>query len=325
MLIIPKFFVSLVAEKGYFWNDDVLYEHPSPSYKSLDPLCYQPSSEKKKNRVEPAFKAFISLKDTDQETSLAEFVQFANTYGRLIPLSSTNAFKYNLKLPDCDVHEQSFAYWQQEKFFMKYTYDLWSNSQQPQFTWLLIKTNQNTANHILQTPQWRPKDIIPLPDELDALDFALSLVQMGGYFLEVVPTNFLQHFKFPIFQHDIENVPKPVQQLKMIWLSKFLLFNMSDEKTSCEYSLQFDAKTNSWHPFIRPRTLLAAMWYQLSEEISGKKKFKQCKYCDQWQDVTDNNENWDAHPDCANAMRVKNWRKKQKQNLLALAKKDDDK
>lgn len=62
-------------------------------------------------------------------------------------------------------------------------------------------------------------------------------------------------------------------------------------------------------PVVYPETLLSAMWYQFSEELSGHRKYKYCSHCNTWQDVTNNHSNWSGHPECVNAARVSSWRK----------------
>ena len=93
-----------------------------------------------------------------------------------------------------------------------------------------------------------------------------------------------------------------------IWLDKFITYNTS--YYPCEVRHHFDPVQNKWAPLIRPSSLLAAMWYQLTEWLAGEKKYRQCKGCNAWMDITDKNSNNYFHADCANRLRVRKSRLK---------------
>ena len=58
-----------------------------------------------------------------------------------------------------------------------------------------------------------------------------------------------------------------------------------------------------------PENLLAAMWYQFLQTITGEKKFKRCAVCNNWEDVTYKKATWKQHPECGNRKRVNRYRK----------------
>lgn len=67
-----------------------------------------------------------------------------------------------------------------------------------------------------------------------------------------------------------------------------------------------------------PTALLAAMWLQFAQHVSGEKKIRRCEICNQWADVTDCRENWTSHELCVNRDKVRKHRKiKQINELLA--------
>jgi len=115
--------------------------------------------------------------------------------------------------------------------------------------------------------------------------------------------------KFFISAEDFNGSSKiTLNTLVNIWLDKFITWNTSHY--ACEVRHHFDPIQNKWVPLIRPSSLLAAMWYQLTEWLAGHRKYRQCKGCGVWMDVTDKNSNNYYHADCANRLRVRKSRVK---------------
>lgn len=58
-----------------------------------------------------------------------------------------------------------------------------------------------------------------------------------------------------------------------------------------------------------PSSLLAAMWFQFFQVVTGEKVIKQCPICLKWSDVTHIKDSWKKHRECANWDRVTRLRK----------------
>lgn len=59
-----------------------------------------------------------------------------------------------------------------------------------------------------------------------------------------------------------------------------------------------------------PKTLLAAIWFQVFQAVSGEKRFKRCDVCQLWEDVTDKKATWRRHTECATRERMRKFRSK---------------
>jgi hypothetical protein len=69
--------------------------------------------------------------------------------------------------------------------------------------------------------------------------------------------------------------------------------------------------------YFVPESLLAAMWFQFLQAITGAKRFKRCMICGRWADVTEKRKVWSRHHECANQERVRRSRAKAK-NLATI-------
>jgi len=76
--------------------------------------------------------------------------------------------------------------------------------------------------------------------------------------------------------------------------------------------LLFNEK-NELGQYLVPENLLAGLWLQFYQAISGERLFKRCAICGLWADVTEKRPTWTRHPECANRNRVQSHRKKQDQ------------
>lgn len=61
---------------------------------------------------------------------------------------------------------------------------------------------------------------------------------------------------------------------------------------------------------FQPSSLLATMWFQVFQAVSGEKRFKRCAVCQKWEDVTVKKETWKSHPECSSRERVRRYRDK---------------
>ncbi|MBT9174317.1 MAG: hypothetical protein DDT21_02731 [Syntrophomonadaceae bacterium] len=67
---------------------------------------------------------------------------------------------------------------------------------------------------------------------------------------------------------------------------------------------------NQLEPYLCPKNLLAAMWFQFFRTATGEKRFRRCSICGLWADVTGKTQRWSRHADCANRERVRRSRAK---------------
>ena len=103
-------------------------------------------------------------------------------------------------------------------------------------------------------------------------------------------------------------VPITHNGLANVWLDKYISWNLT--YYPCEVRHHFSPSQNKWTPLIRPSSLLAAMWYQLTEWLAGQRKYRQCKGCGEWMDVTNKNSNYFFHDTCAGRLRTRKSRLK---------------
>lgn len=66
-------------------------------------------------------------------------------------------------------------------------------------------------------------------------------------------------------------------------------------------------------PYIVPRDLLSAMWFQFSQAITGERKYKRCPICGYWEDVTQRRSDWKRHDSCASNVRASRYYARQKE------------
>jgi hypothetical protein len=91
-----------------------------------------------------------------------------------------------------------------------------------------------------------------------------------------------------------------------------LLVNRQLSKHPVRPMLLMDKK-NALKQYFVPENLLAAMWFQLFQGLSGERKFKKCSVCHLWEDVTEKRANWSRHPECAGRIRTRKYREKLKE------------
>lgn len=139
-----------------------------------------------------------------------------------------------------------------------------------------------------------------------------DLIVKNKWSLVLQPSGEFSMRKFLITHEDLRDVAIPsVSLFARIWLSKFLDWNSLFNR--CNYSNHFDPVSQKWVPTIKPETLIAGMWYQLTEFFAGKRQYRECSCCRDWEDITDNRSNWDKHIDCARKARTNRYRRKKKE------------
>lgn len=65
---------------------------------------------------------------------------------------------------------------------------------------------------------------------------------------------------------------------------------------------------------VRPTSLLAAMWLQFGQAVLGK-KYRRCRVCGRWEDVTERDPRWVQHKECGARLRsARNYAKKKQRH-----------
>lgn len=350
-------FFWLVENQGYYWsNSSEQSEHEMLLHRNayngtchfVAPLTPSSATEKKKNRLPPAFKQFISL-----DGSPDSFIHFVNEFGPLVkmcedsvikkresPLFTESFSKEQLDLLSIidNVYDKN-DYYHSYHFYKKnhtqliiaaelfnllktddyeglynfFTGTAISNGKENE----LMEIGLKYGNPRLQ--DYNRGDSIKIKSSSDLKTAAVQLIK-SNWALHLYPKvpSPQKNETVSLFPSLFTNqvlTPTFIKTLASKWLDLFIsrkTIGQSSEIFKCVYSLQYNRIKQSWFPLIKPNSLLAAMWYQLSEEISGNRKYKQCEFCHKWQDVTDNNENWRYHADCAAKKRINHYRSKKK-------------
>jgi len=66
-------------------------------------------------------------------------------------------------------------------------------------------------------------------------------------------------------------------------------------------------------PFVRPHNLLGAMWLQLSQDVSGRRRLRRCEECGGWMDVTECRKSKRMHDSCSARLRKQRYRARKRQ------------
>lgn len=72
---------------------------------------------------------------------------------------------------------------------------------------------------------------------------------------------------------------------------------------------------NQLSPYLYPDDLLAAMWLQFFQAVTGERDLRRCAVCGLWAEMTNKNRNWTRHRECGNRERVYRSREKKKANI----------
>lgn len=314
----------------------------------IAPLTPSSSSEKKKNRTSPAFKQFIALDGTPDS-----FIQFVNQFGPLFEMMIDSIIKKresplftdNFSKEQYEALNVAEITYKDTKYYHSYHFYKEAHTE---FTiannlFNLIKTDDyeglynffigtaipNEKNAELSLVNFHVHGKLQSHHSLDhvyinsSYDLKSAIAQLlnSNWALYLYPKapsdrrcDTIELFSFLFSKQKL--TPTFIKTLASTWLDFFLsrkTIGKSSEIFKCGYGIQYSQIKNSWFPLIKPNSLLAAMWYQLSEEIAGNRKYKQCEFCHHWQDVTDNNENWRYHADCGSKERVNRYRRKKRE------------
>ena len=68
-----------------------------------------------------------------------------------------------------------------------------------------------------------------------------------------------------------------------------------------------------WGAYLRPTSLLAAMWCQFALVFNGEIELKRCKKCKKWESMRERNTNWTKHRECYSSKeRMREYRARKK-------------
>lgn len=315
-------FYNKLSDKGYFWSEATLNngqfvsgqitEVPGGNHKLILPLQNTSVEKKRKHYWEPPHKRFIRLSGTP-----ASFIDFANEYGPIVPIH-----KLPQELRTIDrTHSNSLDFWIDSHKTLSIAHDIFSSKYDD--ATLLKKFDITSHQNDKRLPI--EERILDFPcTNLKEFSLELQLLATEQRFFNITHRD-LPLYTFQIYPESLHSCKLPsIQEISKIWL--YLLFAYIAKSTKyapIKYSVRYSASENKWFPLIQPITLLGAMWFAFGEELCGNRKYKKCLYekCGRWQDVTDNYDNWQYHPACADAKRAKDYRDRKKMNANTAKKK----
>lgn len=263
-----------ISNNGYEWVDGFLHEKQGVAGATIKTL-----SDHWETGSEEPYKHFVRLDGTPNS-----FIDFANQHGPLMRLFPS--------MPEEHKQDQSLSFWQEQYKAMQLTHNVYQ------------ATKENDARETLmrllsiQEITQNTGDIsnINLKSHTDLIDATRRVMANNS----VLTINHI----VPISTHDLVGSPN----ISLTVIGKIFLSRLLEPKTSLydmRYSVKYNAIKDAWQPAIQPSSLLAYMWYQLGEEVSGHRKYKQCRHCNKWEDVTQRRKDWLEHPDCGAKARVK--------------------
>lgn len=272
------YFSWRVATSGYYWEDRVAKDDTYEKEIKGPLIVAVPKAIDYKIiyplRDFPAL--FLEFSETKED--LQDMLLFANKYGLLVNELNTYC---NLPFGEC---ADSFGIWESSLRKMKEAVQLWE----------AIKSNDIAV--LSKFIKWEPWG---------------SLGNIITYFSPSTEELFRQVLRIPP-HHEVYSriIPGDLLFPAKIFLQRIINSEMNTHPTSIKLYL-----TNENEPIqdFSPKNLLGALWFQFSQALAGKTKYKRCVHCGKWEDTTDKKATWKAHPDCSNRARVKKaWEKKQK-------------
>ncbi len=237
------------------------------------------------------------------------YLEFACKHGHLgsrVPLFSSIDSKNA-------IWGESFLFWRRQQWLLKNALRLWD--------WIKFNDVKNLARVI----NWVERDNYKIvkyqlgsPKEIDI--FTSGRNHWSGY-QYIIGSSYLMPFwddekkehhilhgeMYIGYQKDC--IPGDLKIPAIRLLQEIINTQTAEFRTSIV--LYWDEQRNCYTQRLIPSSLLAAMWYQLSQYVSGERQIKQCIICHQWVDVTNvkGKESWTKHRECANWDRVTKLRK----------------
>jgi hypothetical protein len=280
-------FYDSVTGKTYCWINNHIYEHPNSPLGNVTSFPYATPPN-----TEPAFKTFIQLAGTKED-----FLQFAHEYGPLNTIKPEYTKQDKIK--------QSFNYWQEMHQQMIEVHTIFQ---------AIKKGDNKVIISLLAVEEIVGNEIKPIPlddkGNLSLIDAIRRLKQNNNM------NTLLINQKSSISHSNLINYTKDI--LSLCDLAKLYISNIIQHATkslSHTYALQYNLPQGKWLPINTPKSLVAFLWYQLEEEIAGKRKYKKCEHCNKWEDLTSEKgqkrrryAQWSEHPKCGSKDRMQNMR-----------------
>lgn len=93
----------------------------------------------------------------------------------------------------------------------------------------------------------------------------------------------------------------------------FLASRINMALTDTRWNLLLNEE-NKIVPYIRPSSLLNALWWQFAQCVTGQRRLVTCQICNEWMDVTDFRRSKKVHNRCSKLNRQKNWLERKSKN-----------
>ncbi|MCM1991331.1 hypothetical protein [Oceanirhabdus seepicola] len=292
-------------------NNPILAENTQSSdYLDFNPLEETPT----------LFIKFSELQGTPED-----IINFANSYGRLIshPIllgekeipylthKNNNNHFYNL-------YGESLIFWQREIEHMKRTFQIWE--------WILNEDKEKLKMVI----NWLVDDsgekhiFYNLGNEKYLRN--IKSINSNRELLKVVSNTNIP-FSFDFYENELnihcETLLKERQNKELL-----THFRCGDVFLPAQFLIQqiINTKIEKYIPnpkilmgeknepilCLIPDCLIGALWTQFIMAFTGKKRYKRCAVCGEWEHVTEKNKNWSKHPSCATKVRVAKHRRNKK-------------
>lgn len=263
---------------------------------------YSPMSVSEAQDCRALFKEFAEMQDSDDS-----YLDFADRFGFL----DVPAHLWLNDASDVAVQGEPLYFWRKQHWLMRYALKLWDWIKENSFkesealiSWddkipgtvhFKLGGKPDIAAFIAGDTNWNGKD----KREVVLFGPATTLIQCRE-----------KKYEWFVMSGTLYGINASRNDLKLPAL-KILqgIANAALFLYPVKSMLKLDEKTEEFTSQIYPSSLLALMWWQLSQFVSGEKELKQCPICLHWADVTDLKGTWKKHRSCANKDRVTKGRK----------------
>jgi hypothetical protein len=265
-------------------------------------------AQKIEEQNQPLYRVFANIPESKEA-----FLAFSNTYG---PLGGCIVV---IKNQNKIIPAEPLFFWKQEYWILKNIvrlYDMIQNNSyfvsqektEVLFVWPISKENDDNSDisrfiiHLLPQKErltaWLTNKNLTKKDLV--LNFSYSNRQWGKfatayYNKEFQLTTLSITFGFSPQIKDIIN--------KQEWkkLAKWFLIQVINKQLT-KYiiypAIEMDEETGKFTQKMHPTSVLAAMWFELEQELTGEKKVVQCSICKKWYNGHNVNSKWKAHYSC---------------------------
>lgn len=291
------------CNEGYYFDDeaeDISEDQDQGKPPFLLPISYSPQYTVINPLDEPhIFTEFASLNLADITTAKKEIIGFANQYGMLLDGDEAS-------LVDSRKHKtfptitNPLFFWLNQIWIMKNTFRIWN--------WL-----KGGNSSMLEKIFTFGKDNIYYawgePEDLDTYRTAGMKYNAAGDLLTnikgLLPPNNRSLFDSP--NHYLMNKIRADNYLFPAQLLVQKTINRQIIKWPTIPVLLMD-KDNILKQYFKPTSLLACLWFQFFQVVTGEQKIIKCPFCGKWLDVTESPLK-EFHDRCAIKFRVYKHRK----------------